>query len=337
MLGAARQVSASAIAVCARLAPHTRLLSGMVSRQGAAGKSLSSRAVGTVQSARLWPALPLGCLRHFCDGVASSASAAESAPIARTKPHPMNPRFAYTNKPFFPIWTGNLRDVYYKKRRKKIGKGMKGKGGERLKHARAQRKNSKTWEHGADPLFRRIPKWPAAHKHMTRKKLETLNLAKLRYYIEKGRIDTRFTITQRHLYDSGCVSKVRKGVSLFNVNDFPFPYKIDIEVAGADQSSIDMLKAVGGSVTIIYMEPVTLRAHIKPWKFEVLPRTARPTMRMVSYMEKMKAKGAIVRYIKPMWLIEEERRLQAQLRELRGEDGHIVAERLARADERLSV
>merc|ERR1712151_679283 len=169
------------------------------------------------------------------------------------------------------------------------------------------------------------------------KRLETLNLSKLRYFIEKGRIDTRFPITQRHLYDSRCVSQIKRGVGLFNVNDFPFPYKIDIEVAGADQSSVDMIKAVGGSVTVVYMEPVTLRAHIKPWKHEVLPRTARPTLKMVHYLEKMKARGALVRYIKPLWLIEEERRLQTQLRELQGDDGHQAAERMARANERLSA
>merc|ERR1712048_1162633 len=126
-------------------------------------------------------------------------------------------------------------------------------------------------------------------------------------------------------------SKIRKGVYLFNVNDFPFPYKIDIEVASADQSSIDMINAVGGSVTVVYMQAVVLRAHIKPWKYEVLPRTARPTLKMVHYMEQMKARGALVRYIKPLWLIEEERRLQTQLRELQGEDGNEAAERMARA------
>jgi len=170
---------------------------------------------------------------------------------------------------------------------------------------------------------------------MTKKTLEPLNLSKLRMYIEKGRLDTRFPITQRHLYESRCVAKIKRGVFLFNVNDFPFPYKIDIEVASADQSSIDMIKAVGGSVTVVYMEKIALRAHVKPWKYEVLPRTARPTVRMVTYMEKMKARGATVRYIKPLWLIEEERRLQTQLRELSGDDGNTLAEKIARTNERL--
>jgi len=186
-------------------------------------------------------------------------------------------------------------------------------------------------------LYRKVARWPEARMRNKRQQLEPLNLSKLRRFIEGGRLDTRFPITQRHLYDSKCVTKIKLGVSLFNVNDFPFPYKTDIEVAGADQSSIDMIRAVGGTVTIVYMEPVTLRAHVKPWKYEILPRTARPTLKMVHNLEKMKARGALVRYIKPLWLIDEERRLQTQLRELQGEDGHVVAERLARENPRTGV
>jgi len=214
-----------------------------------------------------------------------------------------------------------------------MGKGMAGDGGITWRSKRQIGKKARTYERGTYPLFKRVPRWPEAHMRNKRKTLEPLNLSKLRYFIQKGRLDTRFPITQRHLFDSRCVTSIKRGVGIFNVNDFPFPYKIDIEVAGADQSSVDMIKAVGGSVTIVYMEPVTLRAHLKPWKFEVLPRTARPTLKMVHYLEKMKARGALVRYIKPLWLIEEERRLQTQLRELQGQDGHIVAEKLARTGE----
>lgn len=200
-----------------------------------------------------------------------------------------------------------------------------------MKGQRGSRPRSRTWEGGQAPLFKRVPRWPEAHMQNKRSKLDPLSMSKLRKFIEAGRLDTRFPITQRHLLESRCMTSIKNGVALFNHNDFPFPYKIDIEVCGADQSSIDMIRAVGGTVTIVYLERVALRAHLKPWKFEVLPRTARPTLKMVSLLEKMKARGAIVRYIKPLWLIEEERRLQTQLRELEGEGGGAALERLARA------
>lgn len=61
----------------------------------------------------------------------------------------------------------------------------------------------------------------------------------------------------------------------FIQNDYPFPYRISIEVSGADQSSIDAIRRVGGEVVIVYRNRLNLRAHVKPYKFEVLPRTVR--------------------------------------------------------------
>lgn len=100
------------------------------------------------------------------------------------------------------------------------------------------------------------------------------------------------------------------------MNDYPFPYKIHIEVASADQSSIDVIKKVGGTVTIVYMERINLRAHVKPFKFEVLPRTARPNLDMIHFLEKMRSRGCLVKYIKPLWLIEEEKRIINEMTEV---------------------
>ncbi|GFE54213.1 ribosomal protein L15 [Babesia ovis] len=244
----------------------------------------------------------------------------ENSPDGLFTPHPFNRRFAYSKRPLFPIEPRNLR-IYGLRRHKKRGRGKKssarGYRFKRQKH-RGSKANSRTFEGGQTPLFKRLPKWPEAWLSRQRKTLDPLNLSKLRYFIERGRLDTRFPITQRHLYDSKCV-KVKRGVQLFNVNDYPFPYKIHIEVAGSDQSSIDAIKRVGGSVTIVYYDRVNLRAHLKPYKFEVLPRTARPSIDMVHYLEKMRARGCNVVYIKPMWLLKEEQAIAAEMAELEAE------------------
>ncbi|KAK1443364.1 50S ribosomal protein L15 domain containing protein [Babesia gibsoni] len=235
-------------------------------------------------------------------------------------PHPFNRRFAYSKRPLFPIEPRNLR-IYGLMRHRKKGRGKKSSArGYRFKRQkrRGSKANSRTFEGGQTPLFKRLPKWPEAWLSRQRKSLDPLNLSKLRYFIERGRLDTRFPITQRHLYDSKCV-KVKRGVQLFNVNDYPFPYKIDIEVAGSDQSSIDAIKRVGGSVTIVYYDRVNLRAHLKPYKFEVLPKTARPSIETVHYLEKMRARGCNVVYIKPMWLIKEEQAIACEMAELEAE------------------
>ena len=231
-------------------------------------------------------------------------------------------RFALTRRPFLPLCASNLRAghgdlVVRKKHRTKIGRG---KAGHSVNSRLGQGGNPHpgSWDGGKVPLYRRFPKWPAAK--MKRQALEQLNLSKLRYFIEKGRLDARFTITIRHLRDSGCVPAVKHGVKIFNVNDYPFPYKVDLEVSGADQSSIDALKRVGGSVTIVHLDRVGLRAHLRPWRFAVLPKTARPSVGVVSYLEKMRLRGCRVRYVRPQWLLDEEASVKKQLLEEKAED-----------------
>lgn len=243
-----------------------------------------------------------------------------SQPGSRFTPHPFNRRFALSKRPLFPIEPRNLR-ILGLLRHKKRGRGKKSSAkGTRHKHQknRGNKPRSRTSEGGQTPLYRRLPKWPEAWLSRQEKKYDTLNLAKLRYFIEKGRLDTRFTITQRHLHDSKCV-RVKNGVHLFNVNDYPFPYKIDIQVASCDQSSINAIKRVGGTISIIYYDRVNLRAHLKPYKFEVLPRTARPDIAKVHELEKLRSRGCEVYYIKPLWLIKEEKRILTEMQELEAE------------------
>lgn len=269
----------------------------------------------------------------------AGAAPSEAAAPQLWRPHPISKRFAHHNRPFFPIWVDNLRDTVKRKRKKRRGIGMSGRQFRKTRNKVLGKPFAarRTHEGGTHLLHLRLPKWPQAMFDRRVKKMDFLNLRRLRYFIEQGRLDTNYPITQRHLLESKCMTRIKTGVALFNTVDYPFPYKIDIEVAAADQSSVDAIRAVGGTITVVYMERVNLRAHLKPWKFEVLPRTARPTMKVVHALEKMKARGALVRYIKPLWLIEEERRLEGQLRELQGQDGHKVAERLARENERIGV
>jgi large subunit ribosomal protein L15 len=211
----------------------------------------------------------------------------------------MSRRFALTRRPFLPLCPSNLRCghgdlVVRKKHRKKIGRGEAGHSvNSRL--GQGGNPHPSSWDGGKVPLYRRFPKWPMVRMHSKRNSLEQLNLSKLRYFIEKGRLDARFPITLRHFRDCGCVSGIKHGVKIFNVNDYPFPYKIDVEVSSADQSTFDAIKRVGGSVTIVHFDCVGLRAHLRPWRFAVLPKTARPSVAMVGYLEKMRLRGCRVR------------------------------------------
>lgn len=235
-------------------------------------------------------------------------------------------RFALSPKPFFPLCQTNLRAghgdlIVRKKQKRKIGRGRGGKRKARERLGQGGNPHPSSWDGGKNPLYRRFAKWPSALRPKGKRgELEQLNLSKLRYFLEKGRLDHRFPITQRHLRDSGCVSSIKNGVKLFNVNNYPFPYRVHLEVAGADQSSIDAIKRVGGSVTIVYLDRIGLRAHLRPHRFEVLPKNSRPSLKALHYLEKLRARGAEVRYIRPLWMINEERRIRTLMKEQQAED-----------------
>lgn len=223
---------------------------------------------------------------------------------------------------FFPVTRQNLRSNG--PRRKKLKRMTRGRGGWR---SAKSGKGLKPWaSHHRDlsnphmkKLWGRIPRWPAIALEGEAMRLRAqLSLAKLRYFIEKGRLDARFPITQRHLLDSGCVKKVGMGVHLYNYNDFPFPYKIEVEVESCDQSSVDMIKAVGGKVVCVFRDRESLRAHLKPYRFEILPEDKVPPRAAVHFLEKQRARGCEVRYLKPMWLIHEKERVKAEMKESLG-------------------
>lgn len=52
--------------------------------------------------------------------------------------------------------------------------------------------------------------------------------------------------------------------------------------------------------------------------FHALPQ-ARPGLEAVHFLEKMRARGCVVSYVKPQWLEAEEKRLKAELQEFQAE------------------
>jgi len=112
---------------------------------------------------------------------------------------------------------------------------------------------------------------------MFRREYQPLNLDKIQWWVDTGRLDTSQTITLSHLRHAGLVSKISKkkaGVKLlahgkewFNVPSF------HIEVNAASVEAIKTVENLGGSVTRIYMDSLGLRMLLrtKPWKGEIPP------------------------------------------------------------------
>jgi hypothetical protein len=64
-------------------------------------------------------------------------------------------------------------------------------------------------------------------------------------------------------------------------NDLKTP--IHLEVRAASQAAIEAVEAIGGTVTCVHFNRLALRALMKPLKFDLLPRRARPPAKVIDY------------------------------------------------------
>jgi len=206
--------------------------------------------------------------------------------------------FNYNTKSFYePITIKNIKDNWgARKSRIKLGRGPgSGKGktsGRGHKGYKARVGNiSRHYEGGSTPITRRLP------KHGFRNKGDNfnyINLNKLAYFVNKGRIDASKPITMRELCWSGAITNIRQGVKLLSrgsedIKDLP---ALHLELSSASKRAIDEIKSNGGSVTIVHKTTTTLRAMIKPWKFIRAPLDPVPKFKKVKKLMNLESKGA---------------------------------------------
>lgn len=59
----------------------------------------------------------------------------------------------------------------------------------------------------------------------------------------------------------------------------------------ASASAINAIEAAAGSIKTVYFTRLTLRAHLKPHKFEKLPRNPRPPPKIMPYYTSDEKRG----------------------------------------------
>ena len=229
-----------------------------------------------------------------------------------------------------PLALNRIRDNYgARRRRKRVGRGMgSGRGktsGRGMKGMRARSGNHgfPNRDGGQTKLQKSIPKlgtW--------RPKLEyqRLSLRRLQEAIASGRLPVPQgrPITVKDLFDarlltlrqvcsrhtvpsphqspprlvptppqanSALLPQRHMGVTLLGRGAADFTTKVDIEVQMASQTAIEAVERAGGSIETVYYSKLTLRALLKPHRFEeaavgykhgaLLPRPALPTPRLM--------------------------------------------------------
>eukprot|EP00457_Paulinella_chromatophora_P009204 gb/GEZN01009261.1/.p1 GENE.gb/GEZN01009261.1/~~gb/GEZN01009261.1/.p1 ORF type:complete len:301 (-),score=35.93 gb/GEZN01009261.1/:257-1159(-) len=163
-----------------------------------------------------------------------------------------------------------------KKKRKRVGRGNgSGKGntcgrGSKGQKSRNGHKLRPWFEGGQTPLFKRLPKRgkPPGKPDLNQR----LSLGKLADWISEGRIDSRRVIDIKHIHDSNVMGKVKHGVKLTAAGAERLTHPVHLRVSDATMEARKVLEELGCKVEFVWYTRLTLRALLKPHKFDILPR-----------------------------------------------------------------
>lgn len=125
--------------------------------------------------------------------------------------------------------------------------------------------------------MRRYPKRGFVNAHA--KNYAVVNVDRLQHWIDRGLLDPSQPITARELHESNCVHGVKDGIKLLGEGAEHLRTPINLIVSRATGSAIAAVEAAGGTIETRYYTDVTLRALVKPYRFEgkLLPRDADPS------------------------------------------------------------
>ncbi|KAJ5130672.1 uncharacterized protein N7515_006711 [Penicillium bovifimosum] len=89
--------------------------------------------------------------------------------------------------------------------------------------------------------------------------MAVVNLDRIQYWIDQGRIDPNRPITMKELYDSKCTSRPIDGLKILGDGSEALKQPIHVVASRASASAIAAIEAAGGSVTTRYYTPSSIR------------------------------------------------------------------------------
>jgi len=182
----------------------------------------------------------------------------------------------------------NIRDFYgAKKRKKRKGRGDKTAGRGHKGQGQHATKPYLGFEGGQTPFYRIVPKH-GAKSHAHKDQLAIVNLNRIQYFIDTGRIDPSEPITLHLLRNTKLIQgPARDGVRLSSEGHTWFQGKIDIEVTQASQDAITAVERNGGTVKCVWHDRRMLE-HVMRMEasknFRVVPpEPIRPDAKRILY------------------------------------------------------
>ncbi len=116
-----------------------------------------------------------------------------------------------------------------------------------------------------------------------------VNVGTIQDYIDMGRLvppsDEDEPLTIKDLIEAGVTkrSSVKHGVKLLAKGKERMRTPIKLEISRASEEAIKAIEDAGGEITTVHYNKLALRALIKPEKFDVIPKRARPPPKLMQY------------------------------------------------------
>jgi large subunit ribosomal protein L15 len=143
------------------------------------------------------------------------------------------------------------------------------------------RSTPRAFEGGQTPLYKRLPK--IGFFNPGGMDFQVVNVDTIQQYLDMGRLRPvkGHMITIRNLIESGIISRAKGGVKLLAKGESQLSEPLHLEVNNASDGAIKAIEKAGGTVTCVHLNKLALRSMIKPIKFDILPRRARPPPRLM--------------------------------------------------------
>jgi len=184
------------------------------------------------------------------------------------------------------------------KTRRRVGRGIgssKGKTcgrGHKGQKARSGGGVKPFFEGGQTSFIKRVPKRGFKNNHA--EPMVPINVGTLQDYIDMGRlVPSDEPLTIKDLVDAGVTkcSSVKHGVKLLAKGKERLRTPIKIEISRASEGAIEAIENVGGEITTVHYNRLALRALLKPEKFEIIPKRARPPPKLMQYYTDYEKRG----------------------------------------------
>ena len=139
-----------------------------------------------------------------------------------------------------------------RKSKLRVGRGIgSGKGKTAGRGHKGQKSRSgvaiKGFEGGQMPIHMRLPK--RGFNNYTKKTYTEITTGKLQSFVDKGLISIDKVITEKDIFDNCKIKKSPNGIKLLNKGKIKS--KINISVSKATQSTIELIKSLGGNISTL--------------------------------------------------------------------------------------